>query len=321
VSNGRAPLGYPFTPEPDRLQDALGARRIGRDDFAILCVLWRRADRDRRDLRDATGRLYFPARCTLAQLRAAVAWDKTDEALSRRLRRLRTHPDSFFDYVTGGQSHKRYDFSLYPDARPSESCPSPERPPSPSRDDVQTLADSGLPRPAVRTLSVSANAGKDAAGPSRLLVRPNREETSIPEREPDSAALDSAACPSPSESQEKDPSGNETVGSKERLLGSGGPGGSFFEERAEAAKEKVRARAVAEEWNASPDDETDAASSEEADVLAGIAQLVNEGVLRRLGPCRYPSHRDSDWFNEGGHPVCGICHPLVNERHLRGGAR
>jgi hypothetical protein len=26
-------------------------------------------------------------------------------------------------------------------------------------------------------------------------------------------------------------------------------------------------------------------------------------------PCRYPSHRESDWINEQGQPVCGICHP------------
>ena len=30
-------------------------------------------------------------------------------------------------------------------------------------------------------------------------------------------------------------------------------------------------------------------------------------------PCRYPDHRESDWINDAGNPVCGVCHPRADK--------
>lgn len=41
------------------------------------------------------------------------------------------------------------------------------------------------------------------------------------------------------------------------------------------------------------------------DPIGGLA----DGTLAIEAPCRYPSHRTSDYVSEGGRPVCGVCHP------------
>ena len=93
------------------------------------------------------------------------------------------------------------------------------------------------------------------------------------------------------------------------------------------------------------EEEKSTASTDEAAVLAEINDLLDEGVLERvpddlefvvteviepglieigytrprLGPCRYPAHRPSDWIASDGRTVCGICHPPTpNARRPRG---
>jgi hypothetical protein len=46
----------------------------------------------------------------------------------------------------------------------------------------------------------------------------------------------------------------------------------------------------------------------EASLLSDCEALVAAGA-RWVGPCRYPSHRGSDWRNASGRLVCGRCHP------------
>jgi hypothetical protein len=41
-----------------------------------------------------------------------------------------------------------------------------------------------------------------------------------------------------------------------------------------------------------------------------VPGLIELGFSRR-GPCRYESHRSSDWAAPGGRKVCGVCHPPI----------
>ena len=42
------------------------------------------------------------------------------------------------------------------------------------------------------------------------------------------------------------------------------------------------------------------------EVLLTWAELA---YYRQCGPCPYLGHRSSDWLNDAGRWVCGICHP------------
>jgi hypothetical protein len=46
-----------------------------------------------------------------------------------------------------------------------------------------------------------------------------------------------------------------------------------------------------------------------------------ELAILRNGPCPYARHRESDWINDVGCSVCGICHPPVPGATARAGAR
>jgi hypothetical protein len=46
---------------------------------------------------------------------------------------------------------------------------------------------------------------------------------------------------------------------------------------------------------------------DEYEVLFEVLRLMAGGVI--VAPCRYPQHVASTWFNDAGHPVCGVCHP------------
>ena len=39
------------------------------------------------------------------------------------------------------------------------------------------------------------------------------------------------------------------------------------------------------------------------------------GVRPEGAPCRFPTHRDSDWVTADGRVLCGICHPRVTDIH------
>ena len=51
-----------------------------------------------------------------------------------------------------------------------------------------------------------------------------------------------------------------------------------------------------------------------ADVADRIPERTGDLFIDRV--CRYPSHRPSDWTNDAGRRVCGICHPPVGD-HAR----
>jgi hypothetical protein len=73
------------------------------------------------------------------------------------------------------------------------------------------------------------------------------------------------------------------------------------------------------------------AHEDELDALLGPRQAGEVGMLADLEglaaaglgewveehpPCRYPAHRGTDWRNDGGHLVCGVCHPPADRSRL-----
>jgi hypothetical protein len=51
----------------------------------------------------------------------------------------------------------------------------------------------------------------------------------------------------------------------------------------------------------------------DAVAAAGVGEWVEEPP-----PCSYPAHRGDDWRNDGGRPVCGVCHPPADRSRLLG---
>jgi hypothetical protein len=43
----------------------------------------------------------------------------------------------------------------------------------------------------------------------------------------------------------------------------------------------------------------------------GMSAWAELAYYKQGGPCPYRSHRSSDWLNDAGQWVCGICHPPV----------
>lgn len=79
----RLELGYLFAPIPLRLFQALRNGRLSGDDYQLVSLLFERADRKKLAARRETPRL------TLGHLAEGIGWRGRDEALSKRLRRLR----------------------------------------------------------------------------------------------------------------------------------------------------------------------------------------------------------------------------------------
>jgi hypothetical protein len=111
-------LGFEFAPVPRTAVRALGRGEIDPTHFAIIAFLWDRADRRTRR-----------ATATLAQIREAIGWEKSEDALWKRLRRLEL--DGWFSSeTTPGRRAAHYIFTLNPapekrseDVRRSEAAP------------------------------------------------------------------------------------------------------------------------------------------------------------------------------------------------------
>lgn len=114
----RAGLGYSFTPIPERATMALRSGDLSPNDYALLAVLYERANVGRLVRREQTPTL------SLAQLAEAIGHSGTQDALSKRLRRLADKPEQWLSWTLEGRH--RYAFVLHPDGPKSlsESRPS-----------------------------------------------------------------------------------------------------------------------------------------------------------------------------------------------------
>lgn len=132
-------LGYPFTPTPRAARMARREGRMSADEYDVLAEIYDRASVPLLTTGQETPSL------TLAQLGAAVQWTKTDDALSKLLRRLRD---------TGWLSWRiekrtRYVFRLPRPVDRSEMIPSSDGPPVPSSEGLQPSIQTGNPATSV----------------------------------------------------------------------------------------------------------------------------------------------------------------------------
>ncbi len=51
---------------------------------------------------------------------------------------------------------------------------------------------------------------------------------------------------------------------------------------------------------------------DEREFIDGLIDEFDAVFVESAPLCRFPSHRPSDWTNEGGRAVCGVCHPPVS---------
>jgi hypothetical protein len=52
-----------------------------------------------------------------------------------------------------------------------------------------------------------------------------------------------------------------------------------------------------------------ALSANERDWIVGLVAEFDAVLVKDAPLCRYPQHRGSDWTNDGGRAICGVCHP------------
>jgi hypothetical protein len=94
-SNGRAPLGYDFSPTPRKLLEDFRSHEFEHATYVLLATLYDRAD---------TAALIAGRECLrvkLATLHRWSRWPEDNRSLAKQLRRLRA--DGYIDYATEGQ--------------------------------------------------------------------------------------------------------------------------------------------------------------------------------------------------------------------------
>jgi hypothetical protein len=114
---------FEFAAIPHRVLDLVRERRLQYDELAILTYLYRRVNRTT-----------WETRFTLDQLQEAIAWPKSSDWLSKRLRRLRREGLIDFESVPGQKAH-RYTIRLSLHEA-SEEAPSSVREIAPSTDEA-----------------------------------------------------------------------------------------------------------------------------------------------------------------------------------------
>jgi hypothetical protein len=146
ASNGRT-LGYSFTPLPERVVQALARGLLSHVELAILAVLYERADFGRLRLRLPTPTM------RLRHLAAAVGWTHTEDALARRLIRLRDREERWLTW-TVDDGRGRRTFTLYPDALDlSDLCPTSQPETRPTSENRAERIDSAVAAPAAGAVS------------------------------------------------------------------------------------------------------------------------------------------------------------------------
>jgi hypothetical protein len=209
-----ARLNYHFAPVPRRAVVALRDGQLLYDEFVVLAWLYDRAPRTT-----------FVVRVTLRQISDGIGWTRSDDWLSKRLRRLRDRGWIGFDSQPGRNRHV-YEIALV-DARvlASEPAPSPRtsrRPsiPGPERRheshraprDAREQSEPSSSRPEHDRPSVLP-AGPSPKGDSQRLDKPHRDDSSAgPVRAPQRG------------SEQDKPLGKGEADSKERSSSRSGDG-------------------------------------------------------------------------------------------------
>lgn len=171
-------LGYNFTPVPERAMQALRSGSLAPTDFVLVAFLYERANTHLLARRAPTPSL------TLSQIGEGIHWTKSDDALSKRLRRLRDAPERWFSYSVSRRN--RYEFTLYPEApQASESRPSTTHDPSPTLAQGLPESDSAFTDWVAEFLSENTLASRQDARPSPGLTCPSSRQDSKPAVEPE----------------------------------------------------------------------------------------------------------------------------------------
>lgn len=204
-TNGRTALGYTSAPVPSHVVAAFLRGEIACDDFALLAYLYDCANYERLARREPS------VRRTLRQLADALHLDVTDNALSKRLRRLRDrgYLSWTVERLPGRPQKGRdvYAFTLHPEGPSEARRPSSGRDDRaaarPSSDGAQDGAASGVAEPGtvdVAEFQPGAEAGSMAELPADLAEFPT---AATPLPEPVSGEVGSAAWPSSSDVQSR----------------------------------------------------------------------------------------------------------------------
>ena len=186
-------LDYEFTPTPRAALRAVEDGGLDHADYVIVAALSDRRMRGR-------SRVRF----TLAELRTAIAWTSTDNALSKRLRRLRD--EGWIAYEQPRRKPYRYDARLCSDrsevgpssaaAKQAES-EAPELGPAPSTEPSSPSTESTAIAAAERDSATGGSAPgpsspdvqtKTSLGPEERLVQASRETSRA--READESVRD-----------------------------------------------------------------------------------------------------------------------------------
>jgi hypothetical protein len=192
-------LDFPFVPLPHAAEAAFARSAIDETDLAILVVLWRGADwRTRKVTR------------TLAQIAARIRWGPTDDALSKRLHKLRRA--GWFELeTTPGKHAAPYLFTLNHEPEPSSERSEDVRRSKPHGDRVN---DEPSPQRA-RRRPAAVPRSEDAASPHRQsdsapTGRAPVRRTSEPQRE--TKALSEEDALGPASARDHDHVVGETTG-------------------------------------------------------------------------------------------------------------
>jgi hypothetical protein len=282
-------MGYNSLPLPRRVRIARRRGDLSVEDGDALTELY-----DRANTRLLAERKPTPE-CTLAQLAAWIGWTKSDSALDKLLSRLRR--DGWLTW----EVRKRKDrwvriFTLHPER--SEFVPSSQAPSVPSSEPSQPEQASG----------------SEAAKPT------NRSEFEEVD-EPDSVPSPPSDIPSsePSENGSTEPIGDTAeqasfrVPQTFRTEADLSPTGRLTEKSLCDAEATERLIAAARELNGGTAEKARASGPDENERGLIAAVMPLDAVVVDQSPCRYPSHRRSEWVNDGGRVVCGVCYPPVRD--------
>ena len=240
---------------------------------------------------------------TLDQLGDLIAWDKSDDYLYRLLDALKR--SEWIEYpTTPGKKQHVYAIRLLWD-RPerSEDGPRIESAPSPSTAAAEDGSRADVPPAAPSNESEDDDGRTTAAGPSTEPSGPRIEDSSNPDAEQDSRSIGAEPVRARRDVRERtNPSSKEKF--KDQRLGS-----SDHRTGDGTAETNDDALLAALGFETNGDGPAVALSENDREWIDGLVDEFDAVLVEAAPLCRYPSHRSSDWTNEGGRVVCGVCHP------------
>lgn len=170
MNGGEGRLGFSFTPTPERAIRAVAHGRIDLWDYLLIAFFYERANTTKLIRREETPTL------TLRQIRDGVGWRYTDDALSKRIRRLQVRRERWFSYRIEGRD--QYVLTLHPDQpQRSEFGPRSQSSLGPSSGETEAEDRSGAPASEDGDLSET---GSSAGRPSRPRSARSRPSSDAP---------------------------------------------------------------------------------------------------------------------------------------------